>query len=385
MKGLGAITGVGDAGISFRSGRPAIDLAAEAALEAVADAGLQLGDIDGLAVGKGGDLVPADRPSVELADYLGLTLTWTDTTLVGGVSPIVQIGHAAEAISAGRCRRVLVVYASAQATNRERSLGGQVRRPNHHVVSFERSSGLPFPIGPNALAAARHMWQYGSTSEQLSAVAQSDRAWAALNPAALRPTPLSTEEAASSPMICAPLRKVDCCLISDGAGAVVVEAAAAGAPRGVSIRGFAEMHRQYSILSTADLLTTGACWTGPAALRQAGCTLADIGLLQVYDAFTILPIVLVENLGFAEPGCGGVLFAEGHTVPGGRLPTNTQGGGLAHCHPGFYGVFLVLEAVRQVRGETGARQVPDPRVALVQGAGGGAFGGSQATLVLAAE
>jgi acetyl-CoA acetyltransferase len=117
-------------------------------------------------------------------------------------------------------------------------------------------------------------------------------------------------------------------------------------------------------------------------LAEAGRTLADIGLVQVYDAFTILPIVLLENVGLAEPGRGGELYLDGHTMPGGRLPTNTQGGGLAHCHPGFYGIFLVIEAVRQLRGEAGERQVPDPRVALTQGAGGGAFGGSQATLIL---
>jgi acetyl-CoA acetyltransferase len=385
MNVLAHITGAGEAGIAFKSGRPALELAAEAAAQAVADAGLQLTDIDGLAVSKGSDLLPADRPSLELADYLGMSVSYVDNTLVGGVSPIIQIGHAADAIAAGRCTRVLVVYSSAQATNRERKLGGHARPADHQVTVAERAAGLPFPIGPNALAAARHMWEHGSTLEQLAAVAVSDRRWAQLNPGALRRDPLTIDDALNSPVICSPLRKIDCCLITDGAGAVVVESARASPPRSVQVRGFAENHRQYSVLSVADLLTTGAVITGPTALQQAGATTADVGLLQLYDAFTILPIVLLENLGFAEPGKGGAFVLDGNTMPGGRLPMNTQGGGLAHCHPGFYGIFLVIEAIRQLRGEAPGRQVPDPRVTIAHGAGGGAFGGSQATLVLAAR
>jgi acetyl-CoA acetyltransferase len=384
MNVLAHITGAAEAGIAFKAGRSAIELAAEVAAAAVADAGLQLADIDGLAVVKGADLLPGDRPSPELADYLGISVSYVDNTLVGGVSPIIQIGHAADAIAAGRCARVLVVYSSAQATNRERKLAGHARPADHQVTIAERAAGLPFPIGPNALAAARHMWEHGTTLEHLAAVAVSDRQWAQLNPGALRRDPLTMADALASPAICSPLRKIDCCMITDGAGAVVVESARSSSPRAVQVRGFAEYHKQYSILSVEDLLTTGAVRTGPAALQEAGASIADVGIVQLYDAFTILPIVLLENLGFAEPGKGGQFVLDGNTMPGGRLPMNTQGGGLAHCHPGMYGIFLVIEAVRQLRGEATGRQVPDPRVAVAHGSGGGAFGGSQATLVLAA-
>jgi acetyl-CoA acetyltransferase len=377
---LAAISGVAEAGISFSAGKPAIDLAASAALAAIADAELSIDDIDGVAVAKGGDLMPADRPSGALADYLGIKPTYIDTTLAGGVSPVLQIGHAIDAIASNRCKRVLVVYASTQASTKQRSLGGWARLD--HVAIHERSTGLPSPIGPAALAAARHMWEFGTTTDQLAAVAISDRKWASLNPGALVRSELGVEEISTSPIICTPLRKIDCCLVTDGAGAVVVEGVHAAGKRAVSIVGFSEKHNHYSILSTSTLTRTAAAYTGPAAMAQAGLAPSDIGLVQLYDAFSILPIVLLEDLGFVQKGKGGSFVADGNTLPGGRLPMNTQGGGLAHCHPGYYGIFLVIEAVRQLRGEGGDRQVSNPRVALCQGLGGGAFGGSQATLLL---
>lgn len=383
---VGRITGVADYGISFESGKRAIELAARAAIKAVEDAGLTLGDIDGMSVSKGGDLLPADRPGVELADYLGLTLTYTDTTLAGGVSPMAQIGHALDAIAQGRCRRVLVVYGSHQGTARSqgaagsRKFGGWQDHNDHHVAPFERSTGLPIPIGTGALAAARHSWEFGTTRAQYTAVAANARAWGALNPDALVRSPLTDREIADSPLLSDPIRKIDCCLISDGAGAVVVEGPQAR--RGVRVRGFAELHQHFSVLSARSLTSTGAAVTGPEAMRQAGVKHADVGLLQLYDAFTVVPIILFEDLGFAEKGRGGRHFEDGHASPGGSLPTNTQGGGLAHCHPGYYGIFLVIEAVRQLRGSAGERQVSDPRVALCQGAGGGGLGGSQVSIVL---
>lgn len=380
MDSVACITGVAECGISFNSGERAIELAARAAIQAVEDAGLTLDDIDGVSVSKGGDLLPADRPSSELADYLSLTASYIDTTLAGGVSPMSQIGHAIDAIARGRCRRVLVVYGSNQATSKARKLGGWQHPHEHHVAPYERSVGLPIPIGNGALAAARHSWEFGTTVDHYTAVAASARAWAALNPSALLRTPLTAEEADTSPLISDPIRKIDCCLVSDGAGAVVVE----GAPRSraVRVRGFAEFHQHFSVLSAHSLVRTGAARTGAAALAEAAATHADVGLLQLYDAFTIVPIVLLEDLGFAEKGRGGWHFLDGLAAPGGSLPVNTQGGGLAHAHPGYYGIFLVIEAVRQLRGEAGERQVADPRLALCQGAGGGGLGGSQASLVL---
>lgn len=377
------ISGVAEAGIAFDCGMSAIDLAAEVAVRAVTDAGLTLGEVDGLLVSKGADLVPADRPSLELAEHLGLTLSFIDTTLAGGASPLLQIMRAADAVAAGRCRVAVVVYASTQASTRTRRLGGHPRPPAHRSAQHETAAGLLSPIGANALAAARHMHEYGTTARQLAAVAVSDRAWAARNPVALRRDPLTVEDVLASPPIAEPLRRADCCLITDGAAAVVVEQAGRTGVRGVRIAGFAEAHRQYSIFGARGLTETLAARTGPAALQAAGRTVADIGLVQLYDAFSILPLVLLEDLGFCRKGRGGPFLAEGTTMPGGSLPMNTQGGGLSHCHPGYYGLFLAVEAVRQLRRDADGRQV-DTDWALCQAAGGGAFGGSQATLVLEA-
>ncbi|AEA22890.1 thiolase [Pseudonocardia dioxanivorans CB1190] len=377
------ITGAAEAGVAFDCGMAAIDLAVETALQALDDAGLTAADVDALLVAKGADLVPADRPTLELAEHLGLTLDRTDTTLAGGASPVVQIMHAAEAVAAGRCRTALVVYASTQASSRSRRLGGHARPAAHRSAQLEAAAGLLSPIGVNALAAARHMYEFGTTLDQLGMVAYSDRSWATRNPAALRREPLTPEQIAASPPIAEPLRRADCCLITDGAAAVVVERAGRRDARPVTLAGWAEAHRQYSLFGAAGLTHTLAARTGPAALDMAGIDVDDVGLVQLYDAFSILPLVLLEDLGFCPKGKGGQLLADGVTLPGGRLPMNTQGGSLSHCHPGYYGLFLVVEAVRQLRREAGDRQV-DADWALCHAAGGGAFGGSQATLVLGA-
>ena len=375
------ITGVAEAGIAYQTNAAAIDLAAEATALALLDAGLSLGDVDGLAVSKGADLLPADRPVVELAEHLGMTLSWSDTGLAGGASALIQVSHAAAAIKAGRCRIAVVVYASTQASDRHRRLGGYRRPASVRSAQHETAAGLLQPIGAAALAAARHMHEWGTTAEQLAAVVVSDRTWAQENPIALRREPITLEEVGESPYIATPLRKADCCPITDGAAAVVIEAAGREGTRSVPVAGWAEAHRHYSLLGASDLTTTAATETGPRALVMAGIERGDVGLIQLYDAFSILPLIFLEDLGFCEKGSGGSFVAEGVTLPGGSLPMNTQGGGLSHCHPGQYGLFLVVEAARQLRGEAPGHQV-DAEWALCHASGGGAIGGSQGTLVL---
>lgn len=375
------ITGVAEAGIAYRTNAAAIDLAAEAAARALGDAGLSLQDVDGLAVSKGADLLPADRPVVELAEHLGMTLSWSDSALAGGASALIQISHAADAIKSGRCGIALVVYASTQASDRNRRLGGYRRPASVRSAQHETAAGLLQPIGAAALAAARHMHEWGTTAEQLASVVVSDRTWAEANPDALRRRPITIEEVGESPYVATPLRKADCCPITDGAAAVVLEAAGREGTRAVRVSGWAEAHRHYSLLGACELTTTAAVETGPKALEMAGIGREDIDLVQLYDAFSILPLIFLEDLGFCEKGSAGPFVAEGHTLPGGSLPMNTQGGGLSHCHPGQYGLFLVVEAARQLRGDTPGHHV-DAEWALCHASGGGAIGGSQGTLVL---
>lgn len=375
------ITGVAEAGIAYRTNAAAIDLAAEAAALAIGDAGLSLRDVDGLAVSKGADLLPADRPVVELAEHLGLTLVWTDSALAGGASPLIQVSHAAAAIKAGHCRVAAVVYASTQASDGNRRLGGHRRPTSVRSAQHETAAGLLQPIGAAALAAARHMHEWGTTAEHLASVVVSDRTWAEENPVALRRDPITVEEVGESPYIATPLRKADCCPVTDGAAAVVLEAAGRAGTRAVRAAGWAEAHRHYSLLGSSDLTTTAAVETGPKALEMAGIQREDVDLVQLYDAFSILPLIFLEDLGFCAKGAGGPFIAQGLTRPGGSLPMNTQGGGLSHCHPGQYGLFLAVEAVRQLRGDAPGHQV-DAEWALCHGSGGGAIGGSQATLIL---
>jgi len=378
------IVGVAEGGISFASGKRGLELAAEVAVAAVQDAGLALDDIDGLAVAKGGDLAPADRPSLELAEVLGIRLAYMDTTVAGGASSFIQLGHALTALALGRCARVLIVYGSAQRTQQHRSLAGHARPGGDPIAAAERSAGLPQPLGVSALAAARHMFEFGTTAEQLASVAVSDRAWAELNPAALRRKPLTVEDVLASPMIASPLHRDECALVSDGAAALVLDARPSAQAAVVRVIGYGEVHTHNTLFGASSLTATAAGQSVRDAMTEAGVKLADIDLVGLYDAFAILPIVLLEDLGFCRKGDGGRFVADGHTMPGGDLPMNTQGGGLSHCHPGYYGMFLLVEAVRQLRGACGGRQVPDANIALCH-ASTTAFGGSNVSAILAGE
>jgi acetyl-CoA acetyltransferase len=242
------------------------------------------------------------------------------------------------------------------------------------------------PVTGYALAAARHMHEFGTTREQLAEVAVAARAWARLTPAAWSREPLDVEGVLASPLVCDPLRVRDCCLVTDGGGALVLtsRARARTLPRPpVVVLGAATAHSHRHISAMPDLVRTAAVASGARAFAQAGVTPADVDVAQLYDAFTITPILFLEDLGFCAKGEGGPFVTGGRIGPGGSLPVNTNGGGLSYGHPGMYGLLALVEAVRQARGEAGERQVPGARVALAHGNGG--VLSSQATVLLARD
>jgi acetyl-CoA acetyltransferase len=381
------IVGVADA--PLRDGKlatAATPLGAQAmvAAEALNDVGLSMRDVDGLFT-TGGWGIPGTGQfqTASLAEYLGIDPRFADGTNVGGASFEVYLGHALTAIEAGRCDVALISYGSTQRSG-ARTLGSW-SLPTFNG-QYDVPFGLPAPIGGYALAATRYLHETGGTSEQLAEVAVAAREWAALNPAATKREPITAQDVLESPLVCDPLHTLDCCLVTDGAGAVVVTTAERArdlARPPVEIRGWAESQTHWSISQMPDLLSTGATRTGPAALAEAGMTLGDIDLLQIYDSFTITVLLTLESLGVCKRGEAGAFIADGHTRPGGSLPMNTSGGGLAAAHPGMYGIFLIIEACRQLWNECGQRQVPHARTALVHGTGG-QFS-SSATCVLSME
>lgn len=352
------------------------ELAAQASLRALADAGLESTDVDGLlCCGFGMD------PTLEFADYLGLRhLTFVDSTCVGGSSWVTYLEHAAAAIASGLCTTALIAHGALAYSDRRRpfEIWSDDRAP---INQFDHASGNSF-VTAYALAAQRYLWQHRLESDALAAVAVSTREWAALNPLARFRDPITTEDVLTSPLISSPFHLLDCCVISDGGGAVVVTAAerASGTRAPIYVAGVASLQAHLSIAQMTDLTITPAAETGPRALRMAGLRPTDIDLLMLYDAFTIIPLLLLEDLGFAVRGEAAELFASGATAPGGALPVNTNGGGLSFCHTGMYGIFTLLEAVTQLRGEAGQRQVPNVEHALAHGVG--EFFSAAATAIL---
>lgn len=341
--------------------------------EALVDAGLTIDDVDGIASCLG----PGWAPSLELAEYLGIQPRWTDSTQTGGSSFEIHVQHAAAAIAAGMAEVVVVVYAATPRSSFKRGGPGFGSRQVGANVSpsseFEVPYGLRMPIGGYSLAASRHMHEFGTTNEQLAQIAVDSRTWSSRNPRARLRDPITIDDVLSSPVRASPLHKLDCCLVTDGAGAVVLTSAErardlAKAPAYVLGTGTCTTHAMISEMP--DLTTTGAVVSGAEAFRQAGIGPADVDVLQLYDSFTITVLLLLEDLGFCPKGEGGPFVAEGPLALGGALPANTTGGGLAYTHPGMFGIFLLVEAVRQLRGECGDRQVEGAEVALAHGSGG---------------
>ena len=362
-----AIVGVAESDLGRTPGKTVLQLQAQAARAALDDAGLTFEDVDALF--SAGNW--AWSTNLMLAEYLGIQPTYTDTTNIGGSSFEAHIGHAVAAIQAGLCEVALITYGSTQRSDRSRQRGGQAPRLGEQ---YEAPFGLPTPVGAYALAATRHMYEYATTSEQLAEVAVATRKWAAMNPKAFMREPISIEDVLNSRLVAEPLHLLDCCLVTDGGGAVVVasaERARDARKEPIWILGQGEAHTHNTIANMPDLATHQAAMaSGRAAFERAGLTPADIDVAEIYDSFTITVIMTLEALGFCAPGEGGAFVSGQRTAPGGPFPMNTNGGGLSYCHPGMYGIFLLIEATRQLRGECGPRQVEGARIALAHGTGG---------------
>ncbi len=354
----------------------------QAADRALADAGLTMADVDGYA---SAGFFPMYAAGV--CEYLGLHPTYFDETNAGGASFEVLVEHAAYAVEAGAAEVVLITYGSVQLSQMGRTLGtgaasrGGVGAPGPAIYDALWGNTL---VGNYALAARRHMHEFGTTSEQLAAVAVTMRQHAASNPRAQKRDPITVDDVISSRLVADPLHKLDCCVISDGGAACVVTTAERAADLNkapVYILGGAHATtHQMNLSAMPDLTVTGAAQCGPLAFARAGITPADVDVAQLYDSFTIPVVLSVEELGFCAKGEGGAFVADGGLGLGGRLPANTDGGGLSACHPGMRGMFLIHEAVRQLRGEAGATQVPGAEVAVAHGTGG--MLSASATLVL---
>jgi acetyl-CoA acetyltransferase len=359
-------------------------------LEALGNAGLNISDVDGIASCTGGTMMP----TLELAEYLGISPRWTDSTQTGGSSFETHVEHAASAIAHGLCEVVIVVYAQTPKSTYKRGgqrflsggpqAGADLDFPPR--LEWEIPYGIQLPVGAYALAANRHMAQYGTTSEQLAQIAVSTREWATMNPRASLQDPITIADVLSSPINASPLHKLDCCLVTDGAGAIVMTSAerardCAGAP--AYVLGAATSHSHAMISQMPDLTVTAGKQSGAAAFSVAGLGPADVDVAQLYDSFTITVLLALEDLGFCPKGEGGPFVAEGALGPGGSLPSQTSGGGLAYTHPGMFGMFLLVEAARQLRGECGERQISGAEVAVAHGTGG--VLASTATVILGTE
>ncbi len=362
-RGRTAIVGAATFGIGRAPGFEAIDLAAHASLRALAEAGLRPADVDALFIAQPQDTLA----TLCFSEYMGIQPKLTDNNRSGGSAFLLHLEHAALALDAGLCEVALIAYGSNQATATGKLV--QSSRPSVHEAPYKPLR----PISSYALAAARHMHRYGTTKRQLAEVAVAARRWAQLNPEAVARDDLTLDAVVQARMVSDPLGTRDCCLVTDGAAAVVMvraDRAADHHARPVYLLGAAAAVTHADIAAMPDLTVTGAVQSGARAHAQAGVRPADIDVVQVYDAFTINTILFLEDLGFCAKGEGGAFVEDGRIAPGGALPVNTSGGGLSCCHPGMFGLFTIVESVRQLRGEGGERQVKGAKLALAHGNGG---------------
>ena len=361
LRGAAAVVGVGLSRFGDLAGRSHMEIMAEAVYHALDDAGLSLHDVDGIFAS---NFVDQLTPLV-VAEYFGIKPDFIDGTNIGGSVFVNSLLSAALALKHGLCNVALICYGS---NNRS---GGHVSPA--HARSVESIYKPRYPIQAYALAAARHMYQYGTTPEQLAEVAVAARKWAQLNPAAELRDPLTIADVLGARRIVDPLGLRDCCLVSDGGGAMILVRSdrAKDFPKApVYVLGVSARTTHNIISAMPDLTVTAAAQSGPEAFAMAGVTPADIDVVELYDAFTINTILFLEDLGFCRKGEGGAFVANGGIAPGGRLPVNTNGGGLSCVHPGMYGIFLMIEAVQQLRGECGERQVRGAQLAACNGNGG---------------
>ena len=377
LRGATAIVGVAESDLGeVGADRYPIELAAQASLRALTEAGLTTRDVDGLFGVVAGKMMS----TVDLGEYLGIRPRYTDSTMIGGSAFVTFVHHAAAALHLGLCDVALIAYGSTpRADNGRPRLGaGAPEQPNYELAYKPRS-----PISGYALAATRHMHEYGTTRAQLAEVAVAARQWAQLNPKAFVRDPLTVEDVLARPMISTPFTSLDCCLVTDGGGAAVMVRADRAADLDIEpiyVLGAGEAHWHKSINQMPEMTTSATKESAARAFAMAGVGPADVDLVQLYDAFTINTIMFLEDMGFCAKGEGGDFVSGGRIAPGGELPVNTNGGGLSYCHPGMYGIFTIIEAVRQLRGDAGDRQVSAPSVAVAHGNGGQLS--SQVTAVL---
>jgi acetyl-CoA acetyltransferase len=341
-----------------------LQLHIEAAVNAVADAGLRMRDIDGIAT------VNMPGP-MQVAHALGITPTWMDGTAVGGTSFLLHVRHAAAAIRAGYASTILITHGE---SGRSRvGAGGWPRGASSIPGQFEAPYGTAGPTTAFTIPVLRYMKEYGLTHEQLAYVAVAQRKWAARNPRAMFRDPITVEDVLASRLVAWPFHLLECCLVTDGGGALVVTSAdrAAEFPKpAVHVLGTGESMETPMISQMIDFTESQAFrLAGQAAFAEAGISTADVRHMMIYDAFAHLPVYGLEALGFVPKGDAGAFISDGNTEPGGRLPLNTNGGGLSYTHTGMYGMFAIQEGVRQIRGEAAA-QVPDADISVILGNGG---------------
>jgi acetyl-CoA acetyltransferase len=349
-------------------------LMAEASSIVMSDAGCGKDDIDGLWSASSYHYMP----TLSLAEQLGIRPRYSDSTTIGGSSFVSHLGHAAAAINAGMCNIGLIAYGSTQ-----RSDGGRVVRSMSESLCYEAPYGLVWPITGYGLMATRHMHEFGTKPEHLAEVAIAAREWAILNPESSQTKSLSVDDVLESPMICSPLHRYDCCLVTNGGGALLVttpERARDMTDNPVYVWSVAESHRNRFISTMPDYTSSPAADTGRVAMQRADVTHSDIDTYHLYDAFTIAVLVMLEDLGLCPKGESGSFVQDGKLRPGGGLPVNTSGGGLSYRHPGMLGIFLIIEAFTQLRNSGGPRQVENAQSALVHGLGGVHMSGVTAIL-----
>ena len=379
LRGATAITGVGLFGNGETPGYTEVELLAEAAQRAVADAGLTMQDIDGLCTAS----VLSTMWPMPVIEYLGINPRFIDGTMLGGSSFIAHLMPAMLALQAGQCDNVLVCYGSTQRSGTMNRAAVAAARRQMDPQPYEMPYDPVFPVSAYAMATAAHMAKFGTTRRQLAQVAVSARAWAQKNPDAFERGPLTVDDVLKARMVASPLTVRDCCLVTDGAGAFVLQradAAKAGPQKPAYVLGTATACWNRQISSMPDLTVTAASQSGAGAFAMAGLAPQDVQIAELYDAFTINTLLFLEDLGFVAKGEAGAFVESGAIGPGGSLPVNTNGGGLSCTHPGMYGIFALIEAVQQLRGEGGERQVPGVHVALAHGNGGTLS--SQATAIL---
>ncbi len=351
------------------------DLMGQATHRALVDCGLKLSDIDGIFAAAS----QSRMVGLGLAEYLGVHPTYVDTTSIGGSSFMAHISHAQAAIEAGLCEVALIAYGSTQRSVSRAAASAREVQP------FEDPYKPMMPPSAYAMAASRHMHEYGTTREQLAQIAVAARQWALMNPVAWEKEPLSVEDVLGARMISHPFTVRDCCLVTDGGGAIILTTAERArdlAHKPAYVLGTGSHITHQSISNMPDFTTSGAVESGQRAYAMAGVAPGDVDAAELYDAFTICTLLFLEDLGFCAKGEGGAFVDEGGIAPGGRFPVNTNGGGLSYCHPGMYGLLVLIEAARQIHGVCGPRQVEGAQVVLAHGNGG--VLSSQCTVILGA-